>query len=79
MPFSKTVSRLLSLILGLLMAVPVYGLSGSLVLAVSSAVTTYLILEIVLVQPFSPKAKLGFLAVYCLSMATVIAMIFAMR
>lgn len=79
MPFPKIVSRLLSLALGALMAVPIYALSGSALLAFFVACSTYLILELILVQQFSPKAKLVLLFIYIISMIAVIAMIFTMR
>lgn len=79
MPFSKAVSLALAVLLGVCLAVPVCALTESVVLAFSCGVTTFLLLDIILIQPFSPKGKLVFLVVYLVSILAVVFIIFSAR
>ncbi len=69
---SKKFLRGLILLLGVLIALPVWQLSGSILWGVLCGVTTMLILDITLLKPYPVKAKLVFLAIYVITMLCVV-------
>lgn len=69
---SKNLIRVLIVVLGLLIGLPVWQLSGMLLWGVLCAVTTMLILDIAMLRPYDRKVKLFFLAIYVVSMLAVV-------
>ena len=72
MMISKNMLRLLIVLLGILVAVPVWQLSRMLLWGVLCGVTTMLILGITLLRPLEVKAKLVFLVIYVITMICVV-------
>ena len=72
MMISKNMLRLLIVLLGILVAVPVWQLSRMLLWGVLCGVTTMLILDITLLRPLAVKAKLVFLVIYVITMICVV-------
>lgn len=72
MMISKKQWRVSIVVLGLLLAVPVWQLSGMLLWGLICGVTTMLVLDIVVLKPYPVKAKLVFLAIYVITMICVI-------
>lgn len=69
---SKNMLRVIIILLGILIALPVWQLSGSILWGVLCGVTTMLILDITLLKPYPVKAKLVFLGIYVLTMVCVV-------
>ena len=75
---SKNMLRVIIILLGILIALPVWQLSGMLLWALLCGVTTMLVLDICLLRPYPVKAKLVFLAIYVITMLCVVIWIFTM-
>lgn len=69
---SKNMLRVIIILLGILIALPVWQLSGSILWGVLCGVTTMLILDITLLKPYPVKTKLVFLGIYVLTMVCVV-------
>ena len=69
---SKNMLRVIIILLGILIALPVWQLSGMLLWGLLCGVTTMLILDITLLKPYPAKAKLVFLGIYVLTMVCVV-------
>lgn len=69
---SKNMLRVIIILLGILIALPVWQLSGMLLWGLLCGVTTMLILDITLLKPYPVKAKLVFLAIYVITMLCVV-------
>lgn len=75
---SKKVLRVLIVVLGLLIALPVWQLSGMAIWGILCGLTTMLILDLTMLRPYPTKVKLVFLGIYVFSMICVIAWILMM-
>lgn len=69
---SKNMLRVIIILLGILIALPVWQLSGMLLWGLLCGVTTMLVLDITLLKPYPVKAKLVFLAIYVITMLCVV-------
>ena len=69
---SKNMLRVIIILLGILIALPVWQLSGMLLWGLLCGVTTMLILDITLLKPYPAKVKLVFLAIYVITMLCVV-------
>ena len=69
---SKNMLRVIIILLGILIALPVWQLSGMLLWGLLCGVTTMLVLDICLLRPYPVKAKLVFLGIYVLTMVCVV-------
>lgn len=69
---SKNMLRVIIILLGILIALPVWQLSGMLLWGLLCGVTTMLVLDITLLKPYPVKAKLVFLGIYVLTMVCVV-------
>ena len=70
---SKNVIYVVIVLLGMLIALPIWQLSGMLLWGVLCGVVTMLILDITMLRPYPLKMKLVFLAMYIVSMVCVYA------
>lgn len=69
---SKNMLRVIIILLGILIALPVWQLSGMLLWGLLCGVTTMLVLDITLLKPYPVKAKLVFLGIYVITMLCVV-------
>lgn len=69
---SKNMLRVIIILLGILIALPVWQLSGMLLWGLLCSVTTMLVLDICLLRPYPVKAKLVFLGIYVITMLCVV-------
>ncbi len=75
---SKNVIYIVIVLLGVLIALPIWQLSGMLLWGVLCGVVTMLILDITMLRPYPLKMKLVFLAMYIVSMVCVLCWLFLM-
>ena len=75
---SKNVIYIVIVFLGVLIALPIWQLSGMLLWGVLCGVVTMLILDITMLRPYPLKMKLVFLAMYIVSMVCVLCWLFLM-
>lgn len=75
---SKNVIYIVIVLLGVLIALPIWRLSGMLLWGVLCGVVTMLILDITMLRPYPLKMKLVFLAMYIVSMVCVLCWLFLM-
>lgn len=75
---SKNVIYIVIVLLGVLIALPIWQLSGMLLWGVLCGVVTMLILDITTLRPYPLKMKLVFLAMYIVSMVCVLCWLFLM-
>lgn len=75
---SKNVIYVVIVLLGVLIALPIWQLSGMLLWGVLCGVVTMLILDITMLRPYPLKMKLVFLAMYIVSMVCVLCWLFLM-
>lgn len=75
---SKNVIYVVIVLLGVLIALPIWQLSGMLLWGVLCGVVTMLILDITMLRPYLLKMKLVFLAMYIVSMVCVLCWLFLM-
>lgn len=75
---SKNFLRVLVVVLGVCMGLPVWGLSGMVLWGVSVAITTMIFLDIILLRAFPTKVKLICIAVYTLTMLCVVVWLLSM-
>ncbi len=75
---SKNVIYIVIVLLGVLIALPIWQLSGMLLWGVLCGVVTMLILDITMLRPYPLKMKLVFLAMYVVSMICVLCWLFLM-
>lgn len=69
---SKNLLRVIIVALGILLALPVWQLSGLLLWGLVCGVTTMLALDILLLKPYPVKLKLAILTIYVLTMIGVV-------
>lgn len=69
---SKKLLRVIIIALGLLIALPVWQLSGMAFWGVLCGITTILILDMTMLRPYPAKVKLVFLGIYIFSMVCVV-------
>lgn len=69
---SKNMLRVIIILLGILIALPVWQLSGMLLWGLLCGVTTMLVLDITLLKPYPVKVKLVFLGIYVITMLCVV-------
>lgn len=75
---SKNVIYVVIVLLGVLIALPIWQLSGMLLWGVLCGVVTMLILDITMLRLYPLKMKLVFLAMYIVSMVCVLCWLFLM-
>ena len=75
---SKNVIYIVIVLLGVLIALPIWQLSGMLLWGVLCGVVTMLILDITMLRPYPLKMKLVFLAMYIVSMVCALCWLFLM-
>lgn len=75
---SKNIIYIVIVLLGVLIALPIWQLSGMLLWGVLCGVVTMLILDITMLRPYPLKMKLVFLAMYVVSMICVLCWLFLM-
>lgn len=75
---SKNVIYIVIVLLGVLIALPIWQLSGMLLWGVLCGVVTMLILDITMLRPYPLKMKLVFLAMYIVSMVCLLCWLFLM-
>ncbi|MEE0510242.1 MAG: hypothetical protein UDG94_03310 [Peptococcaceae bacterium] len=75
---SKKFLYLVIVLLGVLVALPIWQLSDMMIWGVLCGVVTMLILDITMLRPYPIKMKLVFLAMYVVSMACVVCWLFLM-
>lgn len=75
---SKNVIYVVIVLLGVLIALPIWQLSGMLLWGVLCGVVTMLILDITMLRPYPLKMKLVFLVMYIVSMVCVLCWLFLM-
>ena len=76
MMFSKKMLCVIIALLGILIAVPVWQLSGMLLWGIFTGILTVLILDITMIRPYPLKIKLVFLGLYVFSMICVLCWLF---
>lgn len=74
--FSKKMLCVIIVLLGILIAVPVWQLSGMLLWGIFTGIITVLILDITMIRPYPLKIKLVFLSLYVFSMICVLCWLF---
>lgn len=76
---SKKFLRVLIIVLGLLIALPIWQLSGMVLWGILCGVTTILVLDIAMLRPYSRRMKLICLAFYVISMICVVTWVLTME
>lgn len=75
---SKKLLRVLIIVLGVMIALPIWQLSGMVVWGILCGITTILVLDIAMLRPYSRRMKLICLALYVVSMVCVVAWVLTM-
>ncbi len=68
---SKKLSRVIAIALGIMVGLPIWGLSHFVLWGILGGITTFLMIDIILVKQFPVKIKGLLLALYILTMVSV--------
>ncbi|MDO4280983.1 MAG: hypothetical protein Q4C56_05075 [Peptococcaceae bacterium] len=75
----KNLLRLLIVILGILIGLPIWALSGLVLWGIICGLTTMLILDLTMCRPYPARMKLICLALYVIAMICVLVWIFSLN
>ncbi len=75
---SKKLLRVLIIVLGVMIALPIWQLSGMVFWGILCGITTILVLDVAMLRPYSRRMKLICLAFYVVSMVCVVAWVLTM-